>query len=62
MLREQLVEELFLTVAPKLVAGESVAITGGDALDVPAGLTLEWVLEGAGSLFLRYAAQELRFR
>jgi len=57
LLRERLVDELYLTVAPKLVAGESLALTAGDGLDPPAGLALEWVLEEAGSLFLRYAVR-----
>lgn len=55
LLHEGLVDELFLTVAPKLVGGDaSPTITSGPELPVPAELELAWVLERAGSLYLRY--------
>ncbi len=50
-----LVDELFLTVAPKLAGGgEGPTITTGPGLDPPAALEAGWALERAGSLFLRY--------
>jgi riboflavin biosynthesis pyrimidine reductase len=49
------VDELFLTVAPKLVGGGTgPAITAGPELPDLAEMGLEWVLERAGSLYLRY--------
>lgn len=54
LLREQLVDELFLTVAPKLVGGQGPTIATGPELAEPAAATLGWALERNGSLFLRY--------
>jgi riboflavin biosynthesis pyrimidine reductase len=55
LLHERLVDELFLTVAPKLAGGGSdPAITSGPVLDELAPLALAWALEREGSLFLRY--------
>jgi riboflavin biosynthesis pyrimidine reductase len=55
LLHEGLVDELFLTVAPKLAGGGSdPAITSGPVLDELAPLALVWALEREGSLFLRY--------
>jgi riboflavin biosynthesis pyrimidine reductase len=51
---ERVVDELFLTLAGKLVGGDGGAITNQLALDDPLGLRLLWVLEQAGSLYLRY--------
>jgi 5-amino-6-(5-phosphoribosylamino)uracil reductase len=49
------VDELFLTVAPKLAGGGTgPPITVGAELLDPAELGLEWILERAASLFLRY--------
>ena len=49
------VDELFLTLAPKLAGGGAgPPITVGSELPRPAEVTVEWVLERAGSLFLRY--------
>jgi riboflavin biosynthesis pyrimidine reductase len=49
------VDELFLTVAPKLTGGGmGPTVTEGPELHRPAELGLEWVLERAASLFLRY--------
>jgi len=55
MLAEDLVDELFLTVAPALVGGDALGITGGRALGGPRTLRLIWALEREGHLFLRYA-------
>jgi len=56
LLHERLVDQLFLTLAPKLAGGgENPSITTGPELPDPGGLTLEDVLERDGSLFLRYA-------
>jgi riboflavin-specific deaminase-like protein len=55
LLTEDLVDELFLTFAPKLVGGDSVAITTGRPLDELVDLRLIQALEQDGTLFLRYA-------
>jgi riboflavin-specific deaminase-like protein len=56
LLQEGLVDELFLTLAPKLTGGgPGPAVTSGPELPELASLELVWVLEEAGSLFLRYA-------
>jgi riboflavin-specific deaminase-like protein len=55
MLAENLVDELFLTVAPTLVGGEELGITAGRSLPRALALRLVWALEQDGSLFLRYA-------
>lgn len=55
LVAEGLVDELFLTLAPKLVGGEdNPAILSGPPLPEPAGLGLHWALEREGSLFLRF--------
>jgi riboflavin biosynthesis pyrimidine reductase len=56
LLGEGLVDELFLTLAPKLAGGGTAPTlaTAGAALPDPAELALVWALERAGSLFLRY--------
>ena len=55
LLHANVVDELFLTVAPKLSGGGTApGITVGSELAEPAGVVPEWVLERAGSLFLRY--------
>jgi riboflavin biosynthesis pyrimidine reductase len=48
-----LVDELFLTIAPKLAGGESPRILEG-ALPAIAPLELSWLLEEGGELFARY--------
>jgi len=48
-----LVDELFLTIAPKLVGGEGPRIVEG-VLPETAGLELAWLLEQDGELFARY--------
>lgn len=56
LLRERLVDELFLTLAPKLAGGnQGPGLTGGPELPEPASLRLVWALERENSLFLRYA-------
>lgn len=55
LMEEKLVDELFLTLAPKLVSGSGPSVTAGPELPQPVGLTLVWALEQAASLFLRYA-------
>ena len=48
-----LVDELFLTIAPKLSGGEGPRILEGPLPDV-VGLDLVWLLEEDGELFARY--------
>jgi riboflavin biosynthesis pyrimidine reductase len=48
-----LVDELFLTTAPKLAGGEAPRILEGE-LPAPAALDLAWLLEEDGELFARY--------
>jgi len=56
LLREELVDELFLTVAPRLNGGGSdPPPTVGPDLPEPVALELVWALEREGTLFLRYA-------
>ena len=56
LLREGLADELFLTVAPKLVGGgHGPAISSGPALPEPCSLAPIWLLDRAGSVYLRYA-------
>jgi riboflavin-specific deaminase-like protein len=56
LLHEELVDEMFLTLAPKLVGGgHGPAVTSGPALAEPRPLRPLWLLEHRGSLYLRYA-------
>ncbi len=55
LLTDGLVDELFLTLAPKLVGGDAMAITTGRPLDELADLRLIHALEQDGTMFLRYA-------
>jgi riboflavin-specific deaminase-like protein len=56
LLQEDLVDELFLTIAPRLTGGGAdPTVTTGPALAQPAELRLLWTLEREGTLFLRYA-------
>jgi riboflavin biosynthesis pyrimidine reductase len=55
LLRDDVVDELFLSVSPQLVAdGDLLGITARAGLEHPVPLELVWVLEEAGMLFLRY--------
>ena len=55
MLEEGVVDELFLTLAPKLAGGGTEpTITGGPELPGPAPLTVRWLLERQDSLYLRF--------
>jgi riboflavin-specific deaminase-like protein len=59
LLREQLVDELFLTISPQLTGGgEEPTITSGPELQMASALRLLWVLERDGALFLRYTGAE----
>jgi riboflavin-specific deaminase-like protein len=49
-----LVDDLFLTVAPKLVGGDAPRIVEGDLGGVEP-LELSWLLEDGGELFARYS-------
>lgn len=56
LLHEQLVDELFLTLAPKLTGGGTgSAITAGAELAEPAALVPVWLLERGGAIYARYA-------
>ncbi len=55
MLAQDLVDELFLTLAPSLVGGDELSITVGQGLERPIPLRLVWALEQDGHLLLRYA-------
>jgi 5-amino-6-(5-phosphoribosylamino)uracil reductase len=54
LLREGLVDELFLALAPKLAGGEALTVVTGQALRPPPELELESVLESESHLFMRY--------
>ncbi len=56
LLQEDLVDELFLSVAPKLTGGGTApAITAGPELAELRTLSLVWALELDAALYLRYA-------
>jgi 5-amino-6-(5-phosphoribosylamino)uracil reductase len=58
LLHEDLVDELFLTVSPRLAGGGTeTPITSGPPLPDLLHLKLLWALEREGSLFLRYATR-----
>jgi 5-amino-6-(5-phosphoribosylamino)uracil reductase len=54
LVAEAVADELFLTVAARLVGGDQTSVTAQLHLPEPAELTLRWVLEQDGSLYLRY--------
>jgi riboflavin-specific deaminase-like protein len=55
LLHEELIDELFLTIAPKLAGGgRGPTITSGPALTGAAELRIRWLLEKEGSVFARY--------
>jgi riboflavin-specific deaminase-like protein len=49
-----LVDELFLTMSPRLTGGDGPSIVEGQALPEIAELQLAWLLEESGELFARY--------
>jgi riboflavin-specific deaminase-like protein len=56
LLGEHLVDELFLSLAPKLTGGGTApGITRGQALAELCKLTLVWAIESDSSLYLRYS-------
>ncbi len=56
LLAEGLVDELFLSLAPKLTGGPApLTIVEGQALPELVDMELVWLLESDGHLFLRYA-------
>jgi riboflavin biosynthesis pyrimidine reductase len=58
LLAEDLVDELFLSVSPKLAAGEpAFTILHGTALPDPVSMSLLTCHEAEDSLFLRYAVR-----
>jgi len=54
LLAEGLVDDLVLTVAPALVAGEGRSVVHGAVFDPPLDLELREVLRSGGHLFLHY--------
>jgi riboflavin-specific deaminase-like protein len=52
-----LVDELFLTIAPKLAGGVAPRILEGE-LPAPAEMELVWLLEQQGELFARYSRRK----
>jgi riboflavin-specific deaminase-like protein len=58
LVREGLVDELFLSIAPKLAGGPPLTIMTGDPLDEPLAAELVWLLEHDGHLFGRYRLQD----
>jgi riboflavin-specific deaminase-like protein len=58
LLAEDVLDELFLSIAPKLAGGREVpTVVDGTGLPEPAELGLVWVLESEGYLFLRYVTK-----
>jgi riboflavin biosynthesis pyrimidine reductase len=55
LVTSRLLDELCLTIAPKLVSGDAFRILNGPVFDQPVDLDLIHVLEADGYLFLRYA-------
>jgi riboflavin biosynthesis pyrimidine reductase len=55
LLSADLVDELFLTFAPKVVGGDAAGITTGAPPEEPMDVRLVCALEQDGTLFLRYA-------
>ena len=55
LVAERLVDDLVLTLAPFLVAGEGRSVLHGPVLDPPARMSLRSVLRGEDHLFLHYA-------
>lgn len=56
LVRQAVLDELFLSVAPKLAGGvDAPTIVSGPALPEPVQLELVWALDSDACLFLRYA-------
>ena len=55
LLAEDLVDELFLTLAPTIVGGDELGMTSGESLPDLISLRLVRALEYDGALFVRYA-------
>ena len=55
LLHDGLVDELFLTLAPRLVAGDGPTLTAGPELRPPAPMRLRWLLARQQTLYARYA-------
>jgi riboflavin-specific deaminase-like protein len=56
LLQEELVDELFVSIAPKLTGGGTApAISAGPELAELRTLSIVWALEHEGTLYLRYA-------
>jgi riboflavin-specific deaminase-like protein len=58
LVREGLVDELFLSIAPKLAGGPPLTVLTGDPLPEPLTAELVWLLEHDGHLFGRYRLQD----
>ena len=54
LLQEELVDELYLSLAPKLAAGTGPTVVTSPPLEPPAGAELVTAHEADGHLFLRY--------
>lgn len=54
LLRERLVDELFLALSPKIAGGMGPPLVMGDELSAPVELELVSAAEAGGHLFLRY--------
>jgi riboflavin-specific deaminase-like protein len=54
LLREGLVDELWLALAPKLAGGEALTVVTGESLSPTLELELVSVLESESNLFIRY--------
>jgi riboflavin-specific deaminase-like protein len=58
LIEEGLVDELFLSIAPKLAGGPPLTVLTGDPLPEPLTTELVWLLEHDGHLFGRYRLQD----
>jgi riboflavin biosynthesis pyrimidine reductase len=54
LLADGVVDELFLTLSPEIVGGDERRLIPGPPLDPVIEMSLTWVLEADGELFLRY--------
>jgi 5-amino-6-(5-phosphoribosylamino)uracil reductase len=58
LVRERLVDDLFLSLAPKLAGGPPLTLLSGDPLSEPIVSQLVWLLEHDSHLFGRYRLQD----